>query len=182
MASYVAMLRGVNVSGHRPLPMAQLRAALTPLGFTNVKTYLQSGNVVFDTDKSSADALAARIQGLITKKFGFTVPVLIRTSDEIAKVVAQNPFLPDPKVDPLFLHVTFLADVPPKSAHHLLKPLAAECERWHIAGRDVFLYCPNGYGRTGLSNTAIEKKLGIAATTRNWKSVNALLQMSLHKD
>jgi uncharacterized protein (DUF1697 family) len=177
MPAYIAMLRGVNVSGHKPLPMERLRTSLAPLGFTSVKTYLQSGNVVFETAKASPSALAAKIQGVINRDFGFSVPVIIRTAADMTQIVTDNPFMKDPRIDPLKVHVTFLSDLAPKTAPALLLPLADGPERLHVSGREIYLYCPNGYGRTRLSNTAIEKKLALAATTRNWKTVNALMQM-----
>ena len=178
MPTYIAMLRGVNVSGHKPLSMERLRAALAPLGFTSVKTYLQSGNVVFEAAKGSPLALAAKIHEIINREFGYKVPVVIRTAAEVARIIADNPFTKDLHIDPLKLHVTFLSDPSPKTALAVLQSLADGPERLHVSGREIYLYCPNGYGRTRLSNTAIEKKLTLAATTRNWKSVNALMQMS----
>jgi uncharacterized protein (DUF1697 family) len=178
MPTYIAMLRGVNVSGHKPLGMERLRAALAPLGFTSIKTYLQSGNVVFTAAKGSPAVLATKIHDVINREFGYSVPVIIRTAAELAQIIADNPFTKDPHIDSLKLHVTFLADQSPKTALAALQPLADGPERLHVFSREIYLYCPNGYGRTRLSNTAIEKKLALAATTRNWKSVNALMQMS----
>ncbi len=175
---YIAMLRGINVSGHKIIKMEALRECFVGMGFGKVATYVQSGNVIFEAATAGAAGLAKKIEAAILREFGFAVPVLVKSAKEMAQVIARNPLTVLPGVDAAKLHVTFLSEAPPKGAREQLLPLAAGPERVEIVGREVYLYCPNGYGNTKLSNTAIEKKLGVGATTRNWNSANKLLLMT----
>jgi uncharacterized protein (DUF1697 family) len=178
MAKYIAMLRGINVSGHKIIKMEQLRASFTAIGFSNTKTYIQSGNIIFEASNDSSASLSEKISQRILSDFGFSVPVTLRTAKEMEQIIKRNPFLSMPAIDHSKLHVTFLSDDPPKKALEQLLPLASKPEQVRIMGQEIFLYCPNGYGITKLSNTAIEKKLFVGATTRNWKTVNTLLAMA----
>ncbi|MFM2293681.1 MAG: hypothetical protein RLZZ350_94 [Verrucomicrobiota bacterium] len=177
MPIYIAMLRGINVSGQKLIKMERLRAVLAELGLVDVQTYIQSGNVVFKTAKQSADALAKKIADKILRDFGFPVPALIRTADEMAAVVAANPFLKTASADESKLHVTFLSNQAPAAAEKTLAGLATKSEWFHVCSREIYLCFPAGYGSTKLSNAAIEKKLSVQATTRNWKTVNVLAEM-----
>src|SRR6266700_7146623 len=178
MPTYVAMLRGINVSGHKMIKMEALRASFCALKLSNVQTYVQSGNVVFEVGNGSVAALSEKIEQRILRDFGFSVPVFLRTAKELEEIIKDNPFLKETDIDHSKLHVTFLSDAAPKTALESLQPLAAQSERFRVLGRQVYLYCPEGYGRTKLSNTAIEKKLSVGATTRNWKTVNTLLALA----
>lgn len=177
MTTYIAMLRGINVSGHKIIRMERLRAAFEDLGFAHVETYVQSGNVIFETSEAPA-GLAAQIERKILDEFGFDVPVLTKSAKELKEIVKRNPFVKDPAIDQTKLHVTFLSDDPPRNTLELLQPLAAGAEQARVTGRAVYLYCPDGYGNTKLTNTAIEKKLSCRATTRNWATTNKLLEMT----
>jgi uncharacterized protein (DUF1697 family) len=176
--TYVAMLRGINVSGHKVLKMEKLRATFASLRFDDVKTYIQSGNVVFKTANASTASLEKKIAGKILVEYGFPVPVLVRTSQELDTVLKNNPLLKQEGIDEARLHVTFLSEPAPKTAGEILKSLAAKSERFAVCGREIYLFCPEGYGITGLSNSAIEKKLSVRATTRNWRTVNVLFEMA----
>ena len=178
MPAYIALLRGINVSGHKVIRMEALRASFGALKLSNVKTYVQSGNVVFDADTDSVAVLSEKIERRILRDFGFSVPVFLRTAKELEEIIKRNPFLIDTAIDHSKLHITFLADAAPKTALEALQPLATKPEQLRVIDRQIYLYCPNGYGRTRLSNTAIEKKLSVGATTRNWKTVNTLLAMT----
>jgi uncharacterized protein (DUF1697 family) len=173
----VAMLRGINVGKGRTVPMERLRAAFEALGFGKVSTYIQSGNVVFQTP-TNLGLTNKQIEDAISSEFGFPISVLMRTAEEMRKIVKGNPFLIRPEIDPSKLHVTFLARASPATAVTNLEPLAAPVELFHINRRVIYLYCPNGYGTTKLSNAAIERKLGIGATTRNWRTVKTLLDLT----
>ena len=177
MSAYVAILRGINVSGHKIIKMERLRAGFEALGFAHVKTYVQSGNVIFETDEPPA-GLAAKIEGKILDEFGFEVPVLTKSAKELKDIVKRNPFVKDDQIDQAKLHVTFLSSDPPRNALESLQPLAVGAEQVRLAGRAVYLFCPNGYGTTKLTNTALEKKLSCRATTRNWATTNKLLEMA----
>jgi uncharacterized protein (DUF1697 family) len=176
MITYVAMLRGINVSGQKIIKMERLRTMFEDMDFGNVRTYVQSGNVIFETAEL-ASGLSAKIQKRILKDFGFDVPVLTKSAKEMTDIVKHNPFVKDKAIDQTRLYVTFLSDDPPKNALELIQPLAAGEEQVRIVGRAVYLYCPNTYGNTKLSNNAIEKKLTCGATTRNWNTTKTLLEM-----
>jgi uncharacterized protein (DUF1697 family) len=181
--THIAMLRGINVSGHKLVKMDRLRESFEALGFGNVRTYVQSGNVVFDAKVASPAELpakiAARIAARIARDFGFSVPVTVLTSDELGRVVKENPFLKEEGIDLSKLHVTFLSGLPPGAGLKKLSGVPAGPDRFHCRRTSVYLHCPEGYGTTKLSNNAIEKLLALGATTRNWKTVTTLHQMSL---
>jgi len=177
MPTYVAMLRGINVGPGKIVKMERLRASFEALGFGGVRTYVQSGNVIFESEPKSAAELSKKIEEKIQRDFGFTVPVLVKTSKEIAQIVSDNPLVKEKGIDHSKLHVTFLSDAPPMMAVKVLEPLATGRDRFRILNREIYLYCPDGYGNTKLSNNAIEKKLSVVATTRNWRTMNALLEM-----
>jgi uncharacterized protein (DUF1697 family) len=177
MPTYVAMFRGINVGSDKIVKMERLRASFEALGFDSVRTYVQSGNVVFKSEQNSPARLSKKIEEKIQRDFGFSVPVLVKTSKEIEQIVSDNPLVKEKGIDHSKLHVTFLSDAPPKAAVEALEPLARGSERFRISNREIYLCCPDGYGRTKLSNNAIEKKLSVVATTRNWRTVNALLEM-----
>ena len=171
------MLRGINVA-QKWIGMERLRATFETLGLSEIRTYVQSGNVVFQTKQGSLARLSKDITEQIRRDFDFDVPVLIRTLEEMEEIVASNPFVKDKEIDHSKLHVTFLAEAPATATVRGLEPLASKSERFRVLGREVYLYCPDGYGRTKLSNNAIERKLSLIGTTRNWRTVNALLEMA----
>jgi uncharacterized protein (DUF1697 family) len=178
MPLYIAMLRGINVGGQKIVKMEELRTSFESLGFKRIRTYVQSGNVIFDTSKAPSTKLSERIGEKISTDFGFSIPVVLRTSDEMKKIVHDNPFLKDTKTDRSKLHVTFLSQLPTTANNGKLAGLDAGADQFRVRGLEIYLYCPNGYGRSKLSNNVIEKLLGVEATTRNWKTVNRLFEMS----
>jgi len=177
MAAYIAMLRGVNVTGHNTIKMEVLRGLCQGLGFRNVETYVQSGNIVFQALLENPEAISKRIGETVLRSFGFDTPVLVRTSKEIGNVIASNPFLKEKGIDSSKLHVTFLSETAQKGSEKKLETLATNPDRFYPASHEIYLYCPGGYGRTRLSNNAIEKALSVEATTRNWKTTNTLFEM-----
>jgi uncharacterized protein (DUF1697 family) len=175
MPVFVAMLRAVNAGGN-PLKMVWLREACTELGFKDVRTYLQSGNVVLSSGLG-ADTVAKKLKAAIDGQTRLPVPVVVRTAAEMQKVVAGNPFLKRKGIDLSKLHVTFLEAAPAKPDASRLDKLAGDRDEYRLATREVYLHCPINYGQTKLSNTAIEKVLG-GATTRNWNTVTTLAAMA----
>ena len=173
MTAYVALLRGINLGGHAKVGMADLRRVFLALGHAEVTTYLQSGNVVFSSPAAQPSRLAAAIEQRIASDLGMTVTVLLRTGDDLARVAAANPFL-GRTGDPTKLHVTFLAAAPDRDRAARLEAPAGEAAELALAGREVYLYYPDGYGRTKLDNAFLERRLGVAATTRNWRTVTKL--------
>jgi len=174
----ICLLRGINVSGHKPIKMEALRAAFETRGFGDVRTYLQSGNVLFDASGASPANLKTEIEDLILKEFGFKVPVLIRTSAELKRIMGRNPFLKTKGIDLSRVGVVFLSGSPNKTALKGLEALVGKNERFHSEGREIYLHCPDGFGRSKLSNAAIEKKLSLVATSRNWNTVSELFSMA----
>jgi len=177
MAAYIAMLRGVNVTGHNTIKMEVLRGLCQGLGFRNVETYVQSGNIVFQALLENPEAISKRIGETVLRSFGFDTPVIVRTSKEMRNVIGNNPFLKEKGIDSSKLHVTFLSETAQKGSEKKLETLATNPDRFYPASHEIYLYCPGGYGRTRLSNNAIEKALSVEATTRNWKTTNTLFEM-----
>jgi uncharacterized protein (DUF1697 family) len=176
---YVSLLRAVNVGG-RKLPMADLRSLYKHQGHHDVVTYVQSGNVVSRSATRTAAAVARAIGAAIEAELGLEVEVLVRTPAELERVLAANPFLggrhtnPDPKT----LHVTFLAVAPAATRVADLDGSAFAPDEFRIAGREIYLSCPHGYGTTKINNAWFERKLAVAATTRNWRTVGKLVELA----
>ncbi len=178
MHTFVSMIRGINVAGSRPLKMDRLRAIHEALGLREVRTYLQSGNVVFKAPGADGDRHGAAIERRILRDCGYEVAAAVRTAGAMSAVVGANPFLRRPKVDPRFLHATFLvrsAGAP--SLEGIELPLAPG-EGAVLDGDVVYVYCPLGYGVTKINNAFFERKLSTRATTRNWQTVTALEKMA----
>jgi len=175
MTRYISILRGINVSGQKVIKMADLKILYEKLKLNNVTTYIQSGNVVFD---SPIKLKAELIENAIAKHYGFSVPVILRTDKEWTKIITSNPFTKDPDKDISKMHVVFLADKPNLPDKEKLNKVKHPSEEYFFEGTEVFLYCPNGYGKTKLSNTFLEKTLKTTATTRNWKTVNKLKEIA----
>ena len=178
--TYISILRGINVSGQKKILMADLKVLYETLKFTDVTTYIQSGNVVFRADKKTAGAeLARKIEQAISKKYKFDVPVIVRTADEMKKAMASNPFVKDKKIDVDKLHVTFLSDAPEEINLESIKKIDFSPDQFVIIDKDVFLHCPQSYGEPKLSNKFVESRLKVTATTRNWKTVHTLADMAV---
>jgi uncharacterized protein (DUF1697 family) len=178
MPVIISMLRGVNVGGHNKIKMETLRALYESLGLRDPLTYVQSGNVVFKTDRCDLIALAKRIEDAIERGFGFRTAVILRTSAELREVVARNPFAKRRSVEPNKLLVTFLASIPTVEAHDKVVDLKTDPEEVRLDGREVYIYFPNGMARPKISWVAIEKMLKTPGTGRNWNSVTRMLEMA----
>ncbi len=176
MRRYAALLRGVNVSGRNTVGMAELRARLVDLGYRDVTTYIQSGNVVFGAPTGGESALVAAIEAEIRRAFKLEVGVLIRSPAQLRRIGTTNPFLQRAD-DRSALHVTFLAETPPRAKGRELSARPAGPDDCVIIGREIYLRCPGGYGKTKLNNTYLERVLGTRATTRNWKTLLKLREL-----
>jgi uncharacterized protein (DUF1697 family) len=182
MNTYIAILRGINVSGHKKIQMSELKAIFEELHFRDVLTYIQSGNVIFQTEVSlTVEDMVKRIEDAIEAKFGFSVPVIVRSKDEMEKTLPSNPFLQQPGTEIDKLHVTFLETNPQSTLLTTISNLDSSPDKFSIIDREVYLYCPGGYGNTKLSNTFFEQKLKVRATTRNWKTVSKLVELASGK-
>jgi uncharacterized protein (DUF1697 family) len=177
MQPFISLLRGINVSGQKTIRMPELKALFESLGFTLVATYLQSGNVVFDCANGEISTIAGSIEKAIERHFGFTVSVLVRDRDDFRRNFEGNPFLTERNEDLERLHVTFLSASPSAVALKDLETSIDTTDEYFLSGKEIYLFCPNGYGRTKLSNSFFERKLKVVATTRNWKTVSALYGM-----
>ncbi|HEY1848456.1 MAG TPA: DUF1697 domain-containing protein [Opitutaceae bacterium] len=181
MPSFALMIRGLNVGGSKPMRMQVLRELLSGLGLKSVRTYLQSGNAVYEAPDRVGRASAKAAERAIRAEFGYEVTAIARTAAEMKAVVAANPFAGRAGADPRFLHVTFLAGLPARQPAVSELP-AAPGERVAFSGEAVYLYCPLGYGNSRLTNNYLERALGCRATTRNWNTVRALEAMALGRE
>jgi len=177
--TYVALLRGINVGGHKIIKMDQLRKAFEAIGLQDVKTYVQSGNLVFKAPPQTREALCRRLEKEILAEFRMSVPVIVRTAEEIAKTLQSNPFLQEKGIDTSKLHVTFLSRLPEQAAVRTLDAIASAPDRFQCLGQEIYLCCPNGFGGTKLSINVFERLLSVGATTRNWNTLTRLHQISL---
>jgi uncharacterized protein (DUF1697 family) len=176
MARFVAMLRGVNVGGN-VLKMDRLRELCDEIGFKNTQTYVQSGNLVFESDHSQS-ALCSLIEKRLVGETRLPVSAILRTPTELEKIISGNPFLKEKRIDLSKLHVTFLAKPAGKDAVSRLAAINAGADRFRVVDKEIYLHCPNGYGETKLSNNVLQKVVGVNATTRNWNTVNKLNEMA----
>lgn len=175
----ISILRGINVSGKNPVKMDALRRSYETLGLKNVKTYIQSGNVIFKAEVQNELELAQKIFHQIYNDFGFEVPVIAMNIERLKMVIDNNPFLNKSDKDHSFLHVTFLSSKPEPYDIKSIEEKKLGGEEIAITEHAVYLYCPNGYGKTKLNNGFLEKKLKVSATTRNWKTINELYKIAL---
>lgn len=177
MTTHIALFRGINVGGSNILPMKELVTTLVALGFENIQTYIQSGNVVFQSPMTDAGQLSQTIKAAVGKSHGFAPEVMILSIDEFRDAASRCPFSagdPDPKT----LHVSFLASAPSNPDLDRLEASRSETERFHLADRFFYLHAPDGIGRSKLA-AKVERALGVPATGRNWRTVTKLLSMAL---
>ena len=177
MPVYIAMLRGINIGPHKRIKMDDLRKSFEGLGFEQVRTYIQSGNVIFHARKGSSTALCKKIDAAITNDFGFSAPVILRTSTELGRALEANPLLKQRGIDLEKLHVTFLSNLPAAPALKKLAEFTLAPDQSQCVGKEIFLHLPNGFSGSSLWKVPWEKALGVVTTTRNWRTVNAILQM-----
>jgi len=176
MTIWVALFRGINVGGKNQLPMKDLSAALEEIGCTGIKTYIQSGNVVFSKSGSKAPQLARLVGKTVFKKHGLEPKVMLLTVKELEKAVKLNPF-PAAESDPKSLHFFFLAEKPISPDEDSLNEIKTESESCSLKGSTFYLHAPDGVGHSRLAARA-EKLLGVSATARNWRTVSALLDLA----
>lgn len=177
MNSYISLLRGINVSGKNKIKMADLRAMYEKLDFQSVESYIQSGNVKFDYQKTDTKILAIRIKEEIRKEFGYDINVLVLNREQVYRIADNNPFLKGRNEDIKFLHVTMLENMPDDKLLESISGFQSKDDEFIIKDDIVYIFTPGGYGRTKLSNNFFERKLKISATTRNWKTILKLKNM-----
>jgi uncharacterized protein (DUF1697 family) len=177
MPVLISMLRGVNLGPHNRIKMEALRAMYESLKLENPRTCVQSGNVIFRTKEKKTAKLATKIQDAIEKTFPCRPEVLLRTTDELRPAIARTPFQKRSNLEPAKILVTFLAGAPPE-AHAALDGLKSYPEGLHLIGRELYIYLPNGIGRSKLPWSSAEKRLKVTGTARNWNSVQAILRIA----
>jgi uncharacterized protein (DUF1697 family) len=174
MTVFVSFLRGVNVGGHGTLNMAALKEAYATLGLRDVQTLLQSGNVLFRSNLGDRDALAKRIMQEIERRFDLKIDVIVRALAEVRMIVERGPA--SPRLDPRKLHVMFLSAVPDARHQATLVDAHKGPEMLEVRGPEIYLYYPNGVGRSKLSGAFIERKLDVAGTARNWNTLEKIIE------
>lgn len=175
MGTYVLLLRGINLGPGTAVGMADLRELITGLGHTGVRTHLRSGNVVLTSDAAPGE-LADQVEVELAVQLGLTVPVLVRTRDEWARIVAGNP-VPEGAADPARYLVMFLSGTPDLAAVSTVNPDDHLPDRFQVRGREIYQWSPNGVSKTKLSTAFWERRLGVTVTARNWNTITALMTM-----
>jgi uncharacterized protein (DUF1697 family) len=189
MQKYISILRGINVGGKRKILMKDLKEIYQNLGFLNVETYIQSGNVIFnsefdsefESDKLNKIKISTKIEKAIFEKYNFEVPVIIRTKEELLNIQSSNPFIKNESEKQELintLHLTFLESIP--IAENIAKTKEIEStglDKFEITGNNVFIFCEGSYHTSKLTNNFFEKKLKTKATTRNWKTIEKLTEL-----
>jgi uncharacterized protein (DUF1697 family) len=178
MPVYIALLRGINIGPHKRMKMEKLRASCEGLGLRNVKTYIQSGNVIFSAGKLSSGALSKKMGECIVRDFGFSADVISRTQDEMKRIIDDNPFTKERGMDVSKLHVVFLSQPPTAPALKKLQELTLPPDRVHPSGSEIYFYFPNGVSGSSLWKHPLDKVLSVAGTMRNWNTVNKLYEMA----
>lgn len=174
---YIILLRGINVGGRKRLKMAELRAMLEAMNFTNVQTYIQSGNIILEAEETSNTTLEERVKTQVMETFNYDVPVLALRVEELIHIFNNNPFLTKRNEDIATLHVTILADMPDAERVKAVSEIEYKADEFEITNKIIYLFCPSGYARTKFVNNFFESKLKVRATTRNWKTISKLVEL-----
>lgn len=177
MNTFIALFRGINVGGSNILPMKELASLLKGLGLSNVRTYIQSGNVVFQSKTTNAKDLSHNISTAIGESHGFNPQVFIFSLQELRDAIASNPF-PDGQTEPKTLHLFFLESAPSNPDMDRLETIKTVSERFRLIDAVFYLHAPEGIGRSKLAAN-VEKALGVSGTGRNWRSINKIMSMAL---
>ena len=177
MITHLALLRGINVSGHNMIKMEALKTVLEAAGFQNVQTYIQSGNVFVDTDETNAAAVGFKIKQELFKNFGHEVPVVVIAKSDLDACLNNNPFLKEKEVDTKKLYVAFISTTLKDTSINDLKISQFKPDEARIDGNKIFIKYAVGAGKTRFDQKYIEKKLNVVATIRNWNTVTQLLQL-----
>ena len=180
MPTYIALLRGINVGGKVLIKMERLREVFSKLGFENVRTYVNSGNVIFDAEGPAAKWLP-KIEKVLAGEMKRPVSVIVRTAGDLKKVITGNPFRKDKSVDPARLLVMFLSGALPNDAAKKLGAIDCGDDRFHCAGSEIYLHCPGGVAESKFFRIDFDKLLGRSATGRNWNTVNKVYDLACGK-
>ena len=179
MITYISFLRGVNMTGHNSIKMADLTLLYGNLGLIQPETFIQSGNVIFSSNKEMpSDDLAVEIEKAINTRYGYNVPVMIRTIPEMKSIISSNPYLSEPDFDPAKMAVIFLRFSPADSQIEKVADVSYPPDKFKISGKEIYTFCPNGFGRTKIYTNFFENKMKVTGTARNWKTITTLNNMA----
>jgi len=180
--AYISFLRGVNISGHNLIKMTDLSELFIQIGLKDAETFIQSGNVVFcETGEIPPSDITAKIEQAILKRFNYVIPVMIRTRKELTDLFTSNPFLKEPDFDPSKMAVIFLHEEPSDNQLRKVDDVDYPPDKFKIIGREIYTYCPNGFGKTKIYTNFFEKKMKVTGTARNWKTITTLLDIAEKK-
>ncbi len=181
MPIYISLIRGINVGGHKKLKMDELRKAVEALGFEQVRTYVQSGNLIFQAPKQSTATVSKKIEAVILKKFGHDVSVITKTPEELKSAIERNPFLKNKAIAAERLYVTFLSGCPEPANVKKLDAVSSGDDEYRWQDDVLYFHLPNGAGKSKLVTAPFEKWCSVRTTTRNWRTVNNLHQMATER-
>jgi uncharacterized protein (DUF1697 family) len=179
MITLISLLRGINMAGHNSVKMKELSDLYIELGYIDAECYIQSGNVIFSSDDSiPVSAISAKIENAIFKKFSYNIPVLIRSVREMKELSHSNPFLNEKNFDPAKMAVIFLYEGAAAPQILKVKDVDYPPDKFKIIGKEIFTYCPNGFGKTKIYTNFFEKKMGVTGTGRSWKSITTIINIA----
>lgn len=177
MQTVIALLRAINMAGHNSVKTKDLSDMFSESGYPEAKIFIQSGNVIFRSNENKKK-LNLKIEEAIKEKFSFNVDVILRSIPEIKDLILRNPYLEEEKFNPSRMGVVFLKEMPSKESLSKLDDINFPPDKFSIDGQEIFLFCPDGFGRSKLSTNFFERKLGIPGTARNWKTINSILDLA----
>mgnify|MGYP000604145457 CR=1 FL=1 len=178
MNTYIGLLRGINVGGHKKIIMSEFRELLEKNGFHDVKTYIQSGNMVFKHPENNIDLITNQLEEVIINHYHFEVPTIVLTKTYLDLVFKQNPMIQDTSIDESKSIFTFLKSEPEQEKLTELKKVSFPNETFIFGDRVIYFYCSTGYGTAKFTHTFIERKLKVQATSRNYRTTKKLIEMS----
>ncbi|ANE47814.1 hypothetical protein SY83_17670 [Paenibacillus swuensis] len=178
MITYIALLRGINVSGQKMIKMDRLKELFNQLGYLEARTYIQSGNVIFRSESKDTIKISQQIVLGIKNTFDFDVPVVVRTVEDFQRVLEGNPFAENILEEEGKIYVSFLSDPPVPEHIEILQSFRSPVDEYIVKEKEVYIFCRESYGKSLFSNNFLEKKLKVFATTRNWKTVNSLYEIA----
>jgi uncharacterized protein (DUF1697 family) len=177
MQKFVSFLRGVNMTGHNSIKMAELASLYKDLGFSDVQTYIQSGNVIFKSADSETE-VRDKIEKGISAGFGYDIAAMIRTVEELEALFSINPYLKEDDFNPAKMAVIFLHEPVTDIQSAKVSTVSYPPDKFQIGRREIFIYCPNGFGRTKLYTNFFENKMGVTGTARNWKTISTICELA----
>jgi uncharacterized protein (DUF1697 family) len=183
MQTIISLLRGVNMAGHNKIKMTDLLSLFMEIGFKNAETFIQSGNIVFNDPESLSDAeLTVKIEEAIRRKFKYNIPVINRTPEELRAILSLNPFAGEENFNPEKLAVIFLYEKPSELQIEKVNGINYPPDKFVIAGKEIYIYCPNGFGKSKVYTGFFENKMKATGTGRNWNTINALIKIAEKKE